>query len=635
MSLSKIRNELYKKDFEKDLSKRGKSEFDVKTEESIPRETGRAVQDAWEEKKSGLDTGQKKIFKIGFLVVGVFILMAAGVVGVVKFKEGAFSEERVLVSVRGPQEAESGKLLTYEIYYQNNNRASLKNASLRISYPENFKLEEDSVFKADGNMNAIFPIEQMGSQSEGKVVFSGKAYSPKGTLLYVKADLAYTPSGLQSQFSSKNQLGVRISSTPITLEVFAPQDLSDGDALDYLITYKNNGQEPFEDIRVKAEYPEGFTFSRVNPPAYEGNNSWYIGDLPPGKEGKIVVSGKLEGERDTIKSVRAYVGSVFQGQFVAYNEEKYETKIVASPLTILQSVNGSPDFQAVAGEELRFKIVYKNEGNIGFRDVIVTDTLQSAALDYEKLELPRGAFDLDKKTLTWKASDYPELKFLEPGREGSIEFNIKVKNNIPMEKKEDKNFVISSVVKIDSPDVPTPIQMNKVISGNKMDIKLNSKLLLETRGFYYDPLISNSGPVPPAVNQETTYTLRWIAKNVSNDVSGVRVEAMLPTGVVMTGKMEPTDAKLVYNERTNALAWDIGNMEAGTGIISPSKEVAFQVKLKPSPNQAGTIADLLGVSTMYAKDMFTGRDLTAVSEAKDTTLREDVSIDSLGYKVVE
>lgn len=634
MSLSKIKNKLYKRDFEEELSRRGESEFDVKAKESASLETGSEFHDAWEEKGRGLDTNQKKILKIGLIIVVAFLLIAAAIVGVVKFKQSSFSEERVVVSLRGPQEAESGKLLTYEIYYQNNNRASLKDASLRVSYPENFKPDADSSFKMDGDTHAVFSLGQIGSGAEGKAVLNGKVYSPKGTLMYLKADLIYTPSGLQSQFSSKNQLGVRVSSTPITLEVFAPQNLSSGDSLDYLITYKNNGAELFEDIRIKAEYPEGFTFSAANPPAYEGNNAWYIGDLLPGKEGKIVVSGKLEGEREVIKSVRVYAGSMSQGQFAAYNEEKYETKIVASPLTISQTVNDTLDFQAVAGEELRFRIQYKNEGDVGLRDVIVTDTLQSAVLDYETLELPRGAFDLDKKMLTWKASDYPELKNLPPGQEGKIEFSIKVKNVIPMEKKEDKNFVISSIARIDSPDVPTPIQMNKVISGNKLDIKLSSKLILETRGFYQDPLISNSGPIPPAVNQETTYTFRWIAKNVSNDVSNARVEAVLPTGVVMTGKTEPQDAKLAYNERTNSLVWDIGNMAAGTGIISPSPEVAFQVKLKPSPNQAGSAADLLGISTIYAKDMFTNGDLTAVSDAKNTVLREDLSIGDMGYKVV-
>jgi uncharacterized repeat protein (TIGR01451 family) len=289
---------------------------------------------------------------------------------------------------------------------------------------------------------------------------------------------------------------------------------------------------------------------------------------------------------------------------------------------------------ANAGDTLRFEINFKNIGSIGLKEAIVSEKLDSSVLDYASLEREGGFFDQNNKTLTFKASDHPVLRSLSPGEGGTIKFSIRVKGVIPVSSANDKNFVISTLAKIDSPDVPTPISMNKIVAGNKMDIKLNSKLILDVKGYYSDAEIPNSGPIPPKVNEETSFTIHWVAANVSNDVTGARVEAVLPTGVLMTGKTFPDSAKISYNERTNSLIWEIGNMAAGAGILSEKKEVKFQVKMKPSPDQIGREAPILGKSTFTAKDSFTGEDLRFETDAKNTQLREDASVGEK-YRVVE
>ena len=207
-------------------------------------------------------------------------------------------------------------------------------------------------------------------------------------------------------------------------------------------------------------------------------------------------------------------------------------------------------------------------------------------------------------------------------------------SKIPVASANDKNFVISSIAKADSLDVPTPVSMNKIIAGNRMDMKLSTKLVLDVRGYYNDGTIANSGPIPPRVDQETTYTLHWIAKNVSNDVTGVKAEAVFPTGVVMTGKTWPDGAHLTYNERNNSLVWDIGNMKAGDGILTAPPEVSFQVKIKPALSQAGNYVRLINESTISATDSFTGEKIISEADAKDTRLSED-SQANLGSRVVE
>ena len=634
MSLSDIKNKLYKKESDESLGKHAPSKFDIRTGGVNPSDKF-VMREEWKEVDPLIGKEQKKAIKWGALAIAAILGLALLVVGVLKFSQASFNENRVIVDVSGPVEGESGDLLAYAVNYKNENRVSLKNVTLRIGFPESFKAETEANFKKEGNTGGAVEIGEIKAGASGQYILKGRAYNPKGTLIYIKADMTYTPANFNSQFNARFQLGVRVTSTPIEFEVLAPQYIASGDAVDYLISYKNTGQEDFTDLRVKMDYPESFTFGKSNPAVSEGNNIWYIGRLAAGESGKIVASGKLEGARDEVKNATAYIGALKQGEFISYNEEKAVTNIAASPLVIAHAVNGLKSLNAKAGDTLRFEIAYKNESNIGYRDAIVTEKIDSSALDYSTLRLEQGAFNSESKTITWKAGDKSNLRFLGPGQGGIIRFSIKVKDTIPVSGANDKNFVISALAKIDSPDIPTPIKSNKIIAGNEMDMKLTTKLLLSTRGFYYDSAIPNSGPIPAQVGKETTYTIRWMVGSVSNDVTGARVETVLPTGVFMTGKIDPEDARLAYNERNNTIIWEIGNLSAGTGVISSPEEAAFQIKFIPSPDQGGASSgEILGSSIFSAKDVFTGEDLSVTSEKKSTILTEDTKMDSSGYRIL-
>jgi len=215
-----------------------------------------------------------------------------------------------------------------------------------------------------------------------------------------------------------------------------------------------------------------------------------------------------------------------------------------------------------------------------------------------------------------------------------VKFSVKIKESLPIEKSSDKNFIISSLAKIDSQDVPTFIEENKIISGNRMDMKINSEIVLETTGYYYDSVIENYGPIPPEVGKETTYAIHWKISNALNDLSEAKVKAVIPTGATVTEMKNPQDAVLHYtfNERTNNLVWEIGNIESGAGILNSPREVVFQVKIKPSPEQVSLAVNLVGETVFSAKDLFTGEEIRFFGNKKTTSLKEDAKLEK-NYKV--
>ena len=631
MSLNDVKNNLYKKEPPKNLSEHGVSQYDP----MIGNNTGEIGKsnDLWAE-KNGFDEKEKKIIRKGVIVFSIVIGIISILIVFSIIRQMIFQSGNATVEITGLNQSESGKLLTYEISYRNENRLSIKNAVLRVSYPENFKPENNPDFTIENLTSGSFNLGTIKGKSSGKVVLNGKAYSPKGALIYLKASLIYNPSGYSSQFQANQQFGINIKSVPIILEMLAPQNISSGDAVDYQINYRNDGKDTVDNLIIKIQYPNQFTFTSSNPKTSENDNMWNIGSLSAGQSGKIVVSGKLEGEKDNVKKVKASIGILDQNNFVEYNSESAETKIIFSPLSIAQAVNGKGNQNISIGDTLNFEIIYRNNGNIGLRDVIITEKIDSSVLDYSSLKLENGSFNFDEKTITWKASDIKELNNLGPGKEGKISFSIKVVNVFPVGEEKDKNFSIKTVAKIDSPDVPTPISMNKIISSNEIEMRVNSKLVVDVKGYYFDGVIPNSGPIPPKVGEETTYTIHWKVLNVSNDVSDVRVFSNLPTGVQMTGNVVPSNANLEYNQRTNEIVWNIGNIKSGAGILFDSPEVVFQVKIKPSPEQKGKELGLLGKTRLSGKDLFTLENIKNEYKEKDTNLLEDNSIKGR-TKVVE
>lgn len=581
---------------------------------------------------------RKKILKTVGIVSVAAVCLAGLVWGTLYWRKTAFSEDKVKVSVFGPEKVQSGESVTFEITFENLNRTALKDAVLYLNYSENFKPSGNLQFESEGSTASKYQIGSVAKKSNGKISFQGRFYGPKDFLAYMSARLEYRSSNFNSVFKAENRASVFISSTPLLIEVSGPLNVPSGGGISYVVSLQNGGQEEFKDLKVKAEYPTGFSFSGSEPlPAME-NNVWYVGSLSAGQKSEVRISGTLEGMVQEIKTARIYVGEFGNdGDFISYGEAESQAKIVGSVIALTQTVNDKKDELAVnAGDILIFKIHYKNTGQVGLRDVILTEEIKSSVLDYSKLDMreKKGSLDSEKGIITWRSSGVPELALLDPGEEGEISFSIPVKDVIPVSGTQDKNFLLKAVAKMDSPDVPTPEGTNKIIPSNTLNVKLNSKLVIAEEGYYNDSEISNSGPLPLKVGQETTFAMHLKVSNVSNDVTDAKVVVTIAPGVKWKNNFLPKNADISFNERANELVWDIGTMPAGMGIVTSPKDLIFQIGIVPSQNQIGNYAALIDKTVFSVKDVFTGQELKAELGGKTTDLREDIGVGE-GGKVVQ
>lgn len=626
MKLEDLRKKLYSRD--DDLDKRERS-WDFFNPAAKPSEKDQpnapdssfnfdkldemdAKKDHWqiEQQVNQKFSDKNRVTKYGLIGAGGLIVTIFLILGLVKYQESAFSEEKVIVEVNGPEEISSGQEIVYEVNLKNQNRADLISAVLKLNYSNEMIVADQPGLIKEGLNNAKFELGKLGSGESKKLQFNIKTFGQREKQVYFNAALSYKPENFNSQFEKNAQFSGIIKSSLLGIDLMSiTKEAASGEQVEMQLIVKNDSAEDFDDIEVKMEYPEGFGFANADPGVSESNNRWSFGAIESGAQMKIVITGMLEGPPDSVKMFSAQIGKArSDGDFLKYNQDEDSIKLIAPRILVSQTINGKDSYFANAEDSIEYEIKFKNNSGFPLRDLILTEEIISPVLDKSKVVVTNGFYDSEKNIIIWKASNVPLLKTLEHNQEGSVKFRIGIMDKFPMEGENDKNFIVSSQASIGSLDVDSPLGQNKMIFSPKIETKVNSKLVLNVVGNYNDGEIPNQGPVPMVVGQETTFTLRLNVLNTSNDLQNVVLSTSLPAGIAWKNKTVPESiSSLDYNERTNEIKWMLGTLPAGTGFIFPVKNLAFQISAVPSANQVSRHLTLLNPIKVTALDSFTNQ----------------------------
>jgi hypothetical protein len=556
---------------------------------------------------------QKKWFFIGGIIL--LVLIIGLVVLVYYWTWYSFDKDWVNLSISGPERISSGEDIIYLVKYKNTTKVSLDDAQMTFYWPEN------SLPASEQLTEKVF-LNSIAAGEEKEIEFKGKVVGLKNSRKTAKASLSYQPAKVKTRLENQVEFQTEIISVPLVLTFDLPERTTGGQQITVALKYLNDGDSAFENLSAKIEYPDGFKVSSVFPEPQE--NVWEIGTLEPKQEGKILVTGIIDGQRGDTKTFRAYLGVAKDKDFAVYAETVKSSQLALPLLSLEQSVNNSDSYIANAGDSLEFKIKYQNNSNLAIPSVKIIAKITSPALDFTTLNLKeKGNFDNNSSTITWDQSNTSELKQVDPGRAGELSIAVKVRDNLPIRSFSDNNFVVTCVAHSDSANIPLALINQQVADTSEMNIKINSRLTIDAKGYFQDTLLPNSGPIPPKVGQTTTYTIYWQITNSSNDVDDVTVSAVLPFYVQWVNKFKPTSSIFHYDLLNRKITWEIGKLTSGTGILTPAKYVAFQIGLTPSSTQIDHVVELIKQSIISGKDSFTGSDLQATNGAISSDLPDD------------
>jgi len=557
--------------------------------------------------------GQKKWFMIGAVIL--LVLIIGLVVWVYYWTWSSFDKTWVNLNISGPERISSGENVIYLVKYKNNTKVSLDAAQLTFYWPDNSLPDKGNLVES-ASLGSIAPGE------EREIEFRGKVMGQKNSREEIKASLSYQPAKVNSRLENMVVFQTEIIFVPLILNFDLPERTIGGQQITVALNYLNDSDSSFDNLIIKIEYPEGFKVSSSFPQPQE--NIWQIGTLESKQEGKILVTGIIDGQRGDSKVFRAYLGVLRDKDFVAYADAVKSSQISLPILLLEQTVNNSKDYLANAGDSLEFKIKYQNNSSLAIPAVKITAKLDSSALDFTTLNLQeKGNFNSNDSLITWDQTNNSDLEMLNPGKSGEVIFMVKVKDNLPIKNFNDKNFTITSIARSDSASLPLALINQQVSDTVEMTTKINSKLTIDAKGYFQDSLLPNSGPLPPTVGKTTTYTIYWQITNSSNDVDNVEVSAALPSYVEWVNQFKPTSSNFKYDTLNRKITWEIGKLPSGTGILTPVKYVAFQIAFTPSVTQINQVVEVMKQSIISGKDSFTGADLKTIDAGLSTDLQDD------------
>lgn len=557
---------------------------------------------------------QKKILITASVIFTIIVILSG--IGFY-FWLTSFKKSQVDFNISGVTQAASGEQVTFLVSYWNNTNQILQNTGLTVRYPQEAVI-------LGGKIVQNIDLGNIGIGGGGKVEIRLALVGPDKSIQKIQAILSYKPQNTSSIFENVAEKEVAINGSALFIDFKTPETVLQGTRSLYVIHYKNNTEDVFKNVSIEASYPQNFNFVSSDQTPAKNNNVWNLGDLNPNEEGDITVLGTLKNTENA--NFELAIGIRENDKFFKFSHSFTQINLTALPLQVDILVNNQPNIIVNPGDFLQFKVNYKTNASIVLSDVILKVKLDGLMYDFSSLKTGGFYNGLDN-TITWNAGNTAEFKNLSPAAAGALEFQINVKPRYVIRTFRDKNFLLQVLATMETSTVPPPLTVKSLSVSNDLALKINTKTELKTKGYYYDAVIKNSGPLPPKVNKTTTYTIHWQITNYSSDLDDVVVKTILPEGVSWLNKKAGVGAELLeYNDRTNELIWNVGKVQAGTGVLLDQYEVIFQLSLTPSIKNVNDIIPVVGDSNLTAEDTFTGTSIAVTAPALRTDMPDDPSI---------
>lgn len=538
-----------------------------------------------------------------WLFIVAFFIIAGGLL-VFMFGRGGFSEANVQVTLKVPKEISGVSIVQWQLQVKNNNSTELTDVVLAFEYPEHALALEDPDVKGRITQQAIGTI---GPGQDVQRVFHARLFGAQEDIKKTRALLSYKTPGISRTFNRELFSEVKIVSSPVSLVLQGPERMEANTTGVWNIHVSNDSDFDFSGLRLRVEYPQSFSFVQATPEAGGNKDTWDIASLKIGQERTIEFLGSVSGAIGDEAIVTAYVEyPVEPNRYITLARKIATTKLSISALSLVITANDKEKFVGHAGETITIGVKYRNNVDQPINDVFIEGNFVSDVVDATTVQT-RGTFDPSAMKVRWDFTNTLELKEVTPGDEGIVEVIFTVKKKLPVASSADKNFTIRFVVTASSDSPTTTLPASRIKKTEEFVIPISTSMELQIAGEYRGGPFTNTGGIPPTVGKQTTYTVYWRLKNLSNDVNDVEVVTTLPSWVTFTGmkKANFEAQNLYYDSAKRQVIWNIDKLPGTTGVALPTYEAIFQVGVNPEKEHVGKIIDVIGSTNIRGIDSFT------------------------------
>lgn len=624
--LEKLEQNIYSRKNPRELNDKrseiSSSEFDV----SSGWKKDKDIQELLEQERERNEEKKATLFKKILIGSSVFFLLAVGSAAFMFFAGGnSVSAGNIDIVVIGPSATAGGEELSLDIVIENHNGASLEAVNLLVEYPEGTRTAGDIGTELTRER---IPIGTVSARGETRKTLKAVLFGEKETIREIKLTLEYRIEGSSATFFKEKVYPIAISSAPIIVTIKNPTEVNSGQEVEFVLEIASNSAEMLKSVLIGVEYPFGWSFQSADPQPSIDNELWKIGDLSPGDKRTIKIRGVLVGQNDEERTFRFSTGLAQEKDpeklGTVFGVLAQSIRISKPYLSVDLSLSGStnPNFVAKPGDKIQANIVWTNNIQSQILGGKVEAKITGSAFDKTSVVISTGGFyrSLDG-TVTWDKNGNAELGVLEPGEKGVVSFSFSALPSVSGT----TNESIKLVVTVTGSQLDGSGKPQIVSTSLERLVKISSNVGLSARVVRSIGPFENSGPIPPRADMETTYTVIWNLTNTLNTISQTKVSAQLPPYVKWAGFTDPANEKIDFNQDTNTVTWDAGDLHSGTGVNSSPRSAAFLVTLEPSLSQVATTPVILQTSTLSGYDRFTESQISATAPSLTTQFASDPS----------
>ena len=537
-----------------------------------------------------------------FGALGVFLLAILFSSLYLLFGNNPISNKNINIVISAPLTIGGGEVMDIQVSITNENKVPIESAVLIINYPAGSKstdIPAKDLYEERITLNRIAAGENI------NIPLKAVMYGEENQERQMKATIEYRLVESNGTFYKESEpLTFKISSSPVVIRVESIKKVSAGQDLEVKLTIQSNASTPLKDVLVTANYPTNFDFSSAQPNPIFRESAWLIKELLPETSTTIVIKGGIIGKQTEEFQIQFSAGTPQQdNQFMIGSVLANATAdfIIEQPfIDVGIGVNNlmTEIVTLPTGQDTQVEVSVQNTLDQSLYDMAVEVAVKGNILVRENVQVNKGYYDSVKDVIRFDPSGDKSLAAIAPGATKKFVFTLK-----PGDQKSTPSYTLTANAY--ARRVNETSATEQLVGTAKTEVKFTSSVAISRIVGRNVPGFTDIGPIPPAPDTKTSYTVTLTAGAGGNDVTGGVLVTSLPQ-YVSWENLSSGDGSLAFNPVSKELTWTVGEIKAGV-----KKNTTFQIALLPSQNQIGTTPAVMGAQRFRATDRFTSEVIRA------------------------
>lgn len=596
------------------------------------------------------------LFLISIILLAVIIISTFSFLYWQQKNRNSVNENGLInLQLNCPQEIFAGEQIDCKLELKNPQGVTLNNVTVDFSFPSGFTLlNSQPELTKQLTQGAHWELDRLLAKKQQEVILQGVLLGDWQENKIISAVVNFEPSNFSSNFQKQIQTTINVSRSLLSADLTIPMEILPGQDRQYCWQIKNISQQPLDNIGVIFQHPDGW---RTREPflidqtlnnlwlsgSLNNDLRWMVDHLDQQQSKQICLDAHLLGEASNCE-FNLQVGLVdIKNNFYQQAESKQIITLSDLPFITNLLINQQSEKQIIShwGERLNYQLTYQNTGSKEVKDLVIKLFIeQSQIIDWAKLTNDTWNLQIGQQTinssnwqqettsegkyLIWNSQNIAELATIKKNASGKLSFQL------PLISEQQ-----ASKTKLIQVNLISRGEFFGISDGDKwqqrtirIENKISDQITFSNTVRYYDDnyLAIGSGPIPPQINQATTYWINWQLNNFNNRLKKIKIVSVLPTQVKWVDKIKgSTSGQPVFDAETREVSWTIDYLSP---YLTP--QVSFAVEINPRAEQIGQTIILTEATYLTGQDDFTKQMINLNTVAIDTNLLIDPLINGQG-----